>query len=40
MEKSEALEIAKVHNLENDVKWCIETCGYTPEDALTLCGLI
>ena len=40
MKKSEALEIAKVHNIEKEVSWCIEACGYTPEDALTLCGLI
>ena len=40
MKKFEALEIAKVHNLEKEVSWCIEVCGYTPEDALALCGLI
>lgn len=39
MTKEEALRIAEAHNLENDVKWCIETCGYIPEDALALCGL-
>lgn len=40
MKKSEALKIAKAHNLEKEVNWCIEACGYTSEDALTLCGLI
>lgn len=40
MKKFEALEIAKVHNLEKEVSWCIEVCGYIPEDALALCGLI
>ena len=35
MKKSEALEIAKVYNLEKEVRWCIEACGYTPEEALT-----
>ena len=34
MKKSEALEIAKVYNLEKEVNWCIKACGYTPEEAL------
>lgn len=40
MKNSEALEIAKAHNLEREVSWCIEVCGYIPEDALALCGLL
>ena len=41
MKNSEALEIARAHhNLEKEVEWCIEVCGYTPEDALALCGLL
>lgn len=40
MKNSEALEIAKAHNLEKEVGWCIEVCGYIPEDALALCGLV
>lgn len=39
MKKKEALEIAKAHNLESDVQWCIESCGYAPEDALAVCGI-
>ena len=34
MKKSEALKIAKVYNLEKEVNWCIESCEYTPEEAL------
>lgn len=34
MNRKEALEIAKVYNLNKEVEWCIDFCGYTPEEAL------
>lgn len=34
MNRKEAIEQAKVHNLENEVAWCIDCCGMTPEEAL------
>lgn len=40
MKKSEALEIAKVYNLQKEVEWCIDTFGYTPEEALAAWDLL
>lgn len=40
MKKKEALEIAKVYNLQNEVSWCIEAYGYPPEEALAEWDLI
>lgn len=34
MKKKEALKIARAYGLDNEVKYCIECCGMTPEEAL------
>lgn len=34
MSRKEAIELAKVFNLDKEVAWCIDFCGYTPEQAL------
>lgn len=34
MNRKEALEIAKVHNLQKEVTYAIDIKGYTPEEAL------
>lgn len=30
----QAIEIAKVYNLDREVRWCIDYCGMTPHEAL------
>lgn len=32
--RKRAIEIAKVYNLDHEVKWCIDYCGMTPQEAL------
>lgn len=32
--RKRAIEIAKVYNLDREVKWCIDCCGMTPQEAL------
>lgn len=32
--RKRAIEIAKVYNLDHEVKWCIDCCGMTPQEAL------
>ena len=32
--RKRAIEIAKVYNLDREVKWCIDYCGMTPQQAL------
>lgn len=32
--RKRAIEIAKVYNLDHEVKWCIDYCGMTPQKAL------
>lgn len=34
MNRKEALEIAKVYNLQKEVTYAIDIKGYTPEEAL------
>ena len=34
IDRKRAIEIAKVYNLCNEVKWCIDYCDMTPEEAL------
>lgn len=34
IDRKRAIEIAKVYNLDHEVKWCIDYCGMTPEEAL------
>lgn len=38
--RKEALKIARVFNLEKEVIWCIDYCGYTPVEALKEWDLI
>jgi hypothetical protein len=32
--RNRAIEIAKTYHLENEIKWCIDICGMSPEAAL------
>ena len=32
--REEALELAKQYNMEDDVRYCIDTLGYSPNEAL------
>ncbi len=32
--RKRAIEIAKVYNLDHEVKWCMDACGMTPREAL------
>ena len=32
--RKRAIEIAKVYNLDHEVRWCIDCCGMTPQQAL------
>ena len=32
--RKRAIEIAKVYNLDHEVRWCIDACGMTPQEAL------
>ena len=34
IDRKRAIEIAKVYNLDHEVRWCIDYCGMTPEEAL------
>ncbi len=34
IDRKRALEIAAVHNLDSDVKFCMDFCGYSPIEAL------
>ena len=34
IDRKRAIQIAKVYNLETEVRWCIDYCGMTPEEAL------
>lgn len=34
IDRKRALEIATVHNLDSDVKFCMDFCGYSPIEAL------
>ena len=34
IDRKRAIEIAKVYNLDREVKWCIDCCGMTPQEAL------
>ena len=34
IDRKRAIEIAKVYNLDFEVKWCIDYCGMTPQEAL------
>ena len=29
-----AIEIARVYNLDHEVRWCMDYCGMTPQEAL------
>lgn len=32
--RKRAIEIAKVYNLDYEVRWCMDYCGMTPQEAL------
>lgn len=32
--RKRAIEIAKVYNLDHEVRWCMDACGMTPQEAL------
>ena len=34
IDRKRAIQIAKVYNLDHEVRWCIDYCGMTPEEAL------
>lgn len=34
IDRKRAIEIAKVYNLDREVKWCMNSCGMTPQQAL------
>lgn len=34
IDRKRAIEIAKIYNLDREVKWCIDYCGMTPQQAL------
>ena len=40
IDRKRAIEIAQVYNLDHEVKWCIASCGMTPQEALCEWDLI
>ena len=32
--RKRAIEIAKIYNLDHEVRWCMDYCGMTPQEAL------
>ena len=32
--RKRAIEIAKVYNLDHEVRWCMDYCGMAPQEAL------
>lgn len=40
IDRKRAIEIAQVYNLDHEVKWCIDYCGMTPQEALCEWDLI
>lgn len=38
--RKNAIKIAKVYNLDKEIIWLIDFCGYTPEEALREFDLI
>lgn len=34
IDRKRAIKIARVYNLDFEVKWCIDYCGKTPQEAL------
>lgn len=34
MKRKEAIKLAAIFNLDVEVAWCIDFCGYTPEQTL------
>lgn len=40
IDRKRAIEIAKVYNLDHEVRWCIDYCGMIPEEALAELDLL